>query len=238
MLSGELEVGHRRARWWFTDRRGGRSIAPYDSLNVAAHVGDETDRVRTNREILADAVADGVLSWMGPTHGTAIATIETPVSITPNVDALLTTRAGTPLVTLAADCVPLLLAAGDAVVAAHIGWRGFVDGMTMTIVRALADLGIVPRDAQVLLGPAICGSCYGVPEERAAAVANVSAQALTTARNGGPGVDIRAGLVDQWQSLGASVQRIGGCTFEDPTYFSHRRDGVTGRQAGVIAWQR
>jgi copper oxidase (laccase) domain-containing protein len=32
-----------------------------------------------------------------------------------------------------------------------------------------------------------------------------------------------------------SIHRVGGCTRENPHLFSHRRDGVTGRFAGVIS---
>lgn len=236
MLSGQLTTGSRSARWWFTDRRGGNSVEPYESRNLAAHVGDDVATVRANRDGLESELAAGVLSWMGPVHGTSIEVLDAPVALVPNVDALATTAARTPLVTLGADCVPLLLFADDVAIAAHVGWRGFVDGMTATLLRTLTERGIDPHTAQVLLGPSICGACYGIPEERADAVRAVSTAAITTARNGGPGADIRVGLTEQWRSVGASVTAIGPCTFEDEHFFSHRRDGVTGRQAGVIAW--
>lgn len=236
MLSGRLETSSRTARWCFTDRRGGVSVAPYESRNVAAHVGDDPAAVRTNREALESELAFGPLSWMGPVHGVSVEYLDAPAALVPNVDGLITTRSRTPLVTLGADCVPLLFIAGDVVGAAHVGWRGFVDGMTAALVKALWDLGVDPSTAQVLLGPAICGSCYGIPEERADAIHAVSAAAVVHAANGGPGADIRIGLTEQWTAIGAQVTSVGPCTAEDRHSFSHRRDGVTGRQAGVIAW--
>lgn len=236
MLSGQLVAGGRTARWWFTDRTDGVSVAPYDAANLAAHVGDDLDAVRRNREHLTDVVAHGPLSWMGPVHGVDLEELTEPVALTPNVDALATTRAHLPLVTLGADCVPLLMIAGDLAIAAHIGWRGFVDGMTDTICHTVERHGISVADAHVLLGPAICGACYGVPEERAAAIGARVPTALVAARAGGVGADIRQGLVAELSARGADVQCIGPCTFEDPMYFSHRRDGVTGRQGGVIVW--
>lgn len=236
MLHGTLDVAGRRAGWWFTDRRDGVSRPPYDARNLAAHVGDDPNAVRANREALAHELAVGAVTWMGPVHGIDIAVIDAPHAIVPNVDALATSAAGVPLATLGADCVPLLLAAGDLVVAAHVGWRGLVEGMTAQLVDLLTGRGIDPASAQVLLGPAVCGECYGIPVERAELIGEACPQALVVARNGDPGADIRTGLAAEWQAVGAQVQPIGGCTFEDPQLFSHRRDGVTGRQAGVIAW--
>lgn len=236
MLSGELVAPARTARWWFTDRSGGVSAPPYDSRNLAAHVGDDVAAVRANRDRLESDLGLGTLTWMGPVHGVDVELIDDAVALVPNVDALATTAASRPLVTLGADCVPLLMVAGDFAIAAHVGWRGFVDGMTATLLRLLAAHGVPPDRAQLVLGPAICGRCYGVPEERADAIRAVSARAIGIAANGGPGADIRVGLTEQWQAVGANVVSVGPCTAEDHTYFSHRRDGVTGRQAGVIAW--
>lgn len=236
MLHGTLDVSGRTAAWWFTDRAGGVSPAPYASRNLAAHVGDEPAFVRANRDALEAELAVGPLSWMGPVHGIDLVVLDAPRSISPNVDALATRAARVPLVTLGADCVPLLVVAGDMVIAAHVGWRGLVDGMSAQLLDVLYDHSIDAASAQVLLGPAICGACYGVPVERAELIDVACPAALTVARNGGPGADIRAGLATEWQAVGARVELVGGCTAEDASLFSHRRDGVTGRQAGVIAW--
>ena len=236
MLTGSITVGTRVARWWFTDRTDGQSVGAYAAGNLAGHVGDDPAIVRANRRALDLVVGSAPISWMGPVHGVDIAEIDRSTSLTPNVDALATSAADVPLATLGADCVPVLLAAGDVVIAAHVGWQGFADGMTGSMVALLATHHIDPADAHVVLGPAICGACYGIPQDRADRIAAACTEAVTAARNGGPGADIRLGLATQWKQLGATVEIVGGCTFEDSQYFSHRRDGVTGRQAGVIVW--
>lgn len=226
----------RTARWWFTNREGGASRPPYHERNLAAHVGDDVAAVRANRDRLQVEVGMGPLSWMGPVHGVDVECIDVAVALVPNVDALATTQASLPLVTLGADCVPLLIAAGDVVIAAHVGWRGFVAGMTDALLGVLTSHAAEPEQAQVVLGPSICGRCYGIPDDRANAIAAISTRAMFPAQAGGAGADIRLGLVEQWESVGANVRTVGPCTFEDPHFFSHRRDGITGRQAGVIAW--
>lgn len=236
MLSGEIRTAGRVARWWFTDRDGGVSQPPFAHRNLAAHVGDDPTAVRANRDALATELQLGALSWMAPVHGVALELVDAPVALVPNVDALATAASTRPLATMGADCVPLLMVAGEYVIAAHIGWRGFVDGMTSTILRFLDEHRIDPASSQVVLGPSICGRCYGIPAERADAIRDVSARAILPADDGGTGADLRLGLAEQWGAVGADVLRVGPCTFEDRTYFSHRRDGITGRQAGVIAW--
>ena len=236
MLHGTLEVAGRTAAWWFTERGGGESASPYLSRNLAAHVGDDPAKVRANRDGLERTLGVGALSWMGPVHGIELAELETPCTITPNVDALATSASRVPLTTLGADCVPMLVAAGDHVIAAHVGWRGLADGMTSSVLRHLAKRGIDPAGARVLLGPAICGTCYTVAADRAEVIEAASPEALHRLADGGWGADIRRGLTAQWSRVGAAVQSVGGCTAEDARYFSHRRDGITGRQAGVIAW--
>lgn len=236
MLTGELVASDRTARWWFTNRAGGASSPPFNSRNLAAHVGDDPATVRNNRAQLESELEFGTLTWMAPVHGVDLEIVTEAIPLVPNVDALATTITRRPLVALGADCVPVLMVAGAFAVAAHVGWRGFVDGMTTSILRLLAAHHVDPSSAQILLGPAICGACYGIPEERADAIRAVSAAAVCRARSGGPGADIRVGLTEQWEAVGARVASVGPCTFEAPEYFSHRRDGVTGRQAGVIAW--
>ena len=111
----------------------------------------------------------------------------------------------------------------------------------LALEKAQAGLQQLQQDAgAVVLGAdtavVLDGRILGKPQDRADAIHDVSAAAIRVARNGGPGADIRDGLTAQWTERGAIVQRIGPCTYEDRHYFSHRRDGVTGRQAGVIAW--
>jgi len=99
MWHGTIPVGARTAAWWFTDRSNGVSRAPYAARNLAAHVGDDPNDVRANREALAVELGQGPLSWMGPVHGIDIVEIDAPHAIVPNVDALATTAPGVPLAT-------------------------------------------------------------------------------------------------------------------------------------------
>jgi copper oxidase (laccase) domain-containing protein len=99
----------------------------------------------------------------------------------------------------------------------------------------MASLGARARHVTALLGPAVCGACYEVPAAMQRDVARVAPAAAVATRTGTPGLDLRAGLAETLQKAGVSeVVHDPRCTVEDPNLFSHRRDGVTGRQAGLV----
>ena len=63
-----------------TDRRGGRSASPYDSFNLGDHVGDDPADVAANRARVARelGVAEDRLVWMNQVHGTGVAVVDGP----------------------------------------------------------------------------------------------------------------------------------------------------------------
>jgi len=229
-----------RPRRVVTDRRGGRSSAPYDSFNLGDHVGDDPVAVAANRERLARelAVEPGRLVWMQQVHGTGVAVVdrpqEAPVAAT---DALVTAERGLVLCVLVADCVPVLLADAEAgvVAAVHAGREGVRQGVVPAALAAMRDLGARPATTTALLGPAVCGADYEVPAAMQAEVARAAPAAAVRTRAGTPGLDLRAGLAELLRGAGVGqVVHDPRCTVEDRRLFSHRRDGVTGRQAGVV----
>lgn len=232
-----IEVRNRQgsvvARLCFTDRSGGYSEGGYDSLNLATHVGDAPIAVAANRAAAAALIglAAGDVTWPGLTHSTDVGVVAARQTLFPDVDILVTRRRGQGLATMAADCVPLLAVEPEAGVAlsAHIGWQGAAAGIDRAIAGALTAAGAKTECTQAFLGPAICGECYRVPPERQAAVAGALPASATSA-----GVDLRAGLAAALTSMGMRVEVVGGCTFEQASLFSHRRDGVTGRQGGLV----
>lgn len=230
------------ARYALTDRYGGRSTPPYDTLDLADHVGDEPAHVAANRGLLATALglAPDRLVGMRQVHGAEVARVErAPGAGTAPVraDALVTTAPGVALVVLVADCVPVLLGTrdGEAVAVAHAGRRGLLAGVVPATVAAMRDLGASPDQLVAVVGPAVCGRCYEVPAELAREVAAVVAGVSSTTPHGAPALDLRAGVVAQLLEAGVgAVATDPACTAECADLYSFRRDGVTGRFAGVV----
>lgn len=221
-----------------TSRAGGVSRGPWAGLDLAEHVGDDPDDVAENRRRLAAVIGVPVerLVVARQVHGAGVETVHGPWPAgPPEADALVTGEPGTVLAVLVADCVPVMMVAPDEglVAVAHAGRRGLVAAVVPATLERMRSLGA----GRVLatIGPSVCGACYEVPAELRDEVAADHPVTATTTRWGTPGLDVAAGVHAQLLDAGAEVGRVPGCTFEDPDLYSYRRDGVTGRFAG-LAW--
>ena len=216
----------------FTNRHGGASLGVYSSLNLGGHVGDAQDDVLRNREVIAELY--GPVQFMNQVHGNRIAIIEGITQEPPTADALITGIPGITLVVMVADCIPLLLTSQEAVAAVHVGRRGLVNQIASKTIELMREMGA--QDISADVGPAICGRCYEVSADIHQEVIShfPSADARTT--SGSLALDLPKALYGVLQSLGVSINPSEGrCTVEDPELFSYRRDGVTGRQAGLVS---
>lgn len=221
----------------FTLRAGGVSAAPYDSLNLGAHVGDGAAAVSENRRrVRCRLQLPQEPVWLEQVHGSDVADVDAPARAAPRADATLARRAGRVCAVQVADCLPVLFATGAAVAAAHAGWRGLVAGV---LEATVARLGADPTQLIAWLGPAIGAQHFEVGTEvRDAFLAHdgAAADAFTANARGRWQCDL---LTLARQRLGrAGVQRVFGghwCTYADPArFFSHRRDGNCGRMAALI----
>jgi YfiH family protein len=226
------------ARQAFTDRLGGVSAPPFDSFNLATGVGDDPERVAANRALLAAWFPDRRLVWMDQVHG-ARATVVTAASgaAEPATDALVSADPGVVLAVCVADCVPLLLRDDRAgvVAAVHVGRAGLVAGVVAAALEVMQELAARPDHIRASLGPSIGPCCYEVPETMRAVVAAAVPGTGATTTWGTPSVDLRAGVCAQLAALGIAAAQVHPvCTATSPRHFSYRRDGRTGRFAGVV----
>lgn len=233
----EVDLG-RGVRAGFSNRAGGTSLGPHAALNLGYHVHDDWDRAHANRGLLG--------GWLGApitmttqVHGADVAEV---ARVRPNMrrraDALLTTARGVGIGVMVADCVPVLLADTDAgvVATAHAGRGGLVGGVVLNAVAAMVARGARRTAIRAALGPSICGRCYEVPEQMRDEVEAAVPGTAGTTDWGTPSLDIAAGVRSQLEAAGVgALTQVQACTYEDEGYFSYRRDGLTGRFAGVIA---
>ena len=229
-----------RVRRVTTTRAGGVSLPPFDTFNLGDHVGDDPDAVAANRRRLAAAIGLPVdrVVWMNQVHGEHVECVDAPrTDAFEATDALVTTTRGLALAVVTADCVPVLMADSRAGVlgAAHAGRVGAAAGVVLQTLEAMLEAGARPGDVSVLLGPAVSGANYEVPEEMAAEVEAQLPGSRTTTAAGTPGLDLRAGIARQLIDAGITALDIDPrCTVADPALFSHRRDAPTGRLASLI----
>jgi YfiH family protein len=233
----------------FTGRRGGVSAPPYDSLNMGAGSGDSEDAVAHNRRLVAAAcgLVPARMTWMRQVHGADVGRVLDPAAPAPagqaapeparTRDASFTSVPGLALGVLSADCPAVLLADAEAGIigAAHSGRTGTALGVVPALVRAMTGAGADPARMRAIIGPGICGACYEVPEEMRDEVAAAVPGSACVTRAGTPGLDLCAGLAGQLAVAGVrEVAADGRCTAEDRDLYSYRRDGRTGRFAGLV----
>jgi YfiH family protein len=227
----------------FLERTGGASAPPYDSLNVSLSVGDDQAAVMENRRRVCDGLEIPPYALVEQVHGAKIVRVgakragsgfepgSPPVG---RADGMATASGRLPMAIQTADCMPLVLAsAGEPLVAiVHAGWRGFAAGILAASAALFAD----PKDVRAVIGPTIGPDHYEVGEDVALAVsAGSSAGAVTETRDGKLFLDLPGTAKRVLRSAGVTkVEDTGLCTACEPErFFSHRRDGVTGRQVAI-----
>jgi len=234
-----------------TTRAGGVSSAPYDSLNLGDHVGDDPANVAANRVIFQQAIGAKPV-FLNQVHGTAVLQLDTTTPHASVADACLTDQPGLACTIMVADCLPVLFTTLDGcwVAAAHAGWRGLagphgVGVLEATSQRLLAQQTGVTSEIMAWLGPCIGPQAFEVGDEVRAAFVAHDAQAAQMFAPLHPGKWLAhlAGLARQ--RLGQlGIRRVFGndggpdwCTVtQGSRFFSHRRDRVSGRQA-VSIWR-
>ena len=215
----------------FTDRTGGLSTGAFLSRNLATHVGDDHAVVLANRARLESDLALPI-QYMDQVHGKAVATIERQIISPPIADALLTQSAGIGLAVMVADCIPLLLASTETVAAVHVGRKGLMNKVALEAIQEMRSHGA--SDMTAVVGPSICGRCYEVSQDVYDDVVKSFPLAASKTRQGRFALDLSRALIDQLQNFGIEIIDEGRCTVEDKNLYSYRRDGVTGRQLGVV----
>jgi YfiH family protein len=215
----------------FSDRTGGLSTGAFLSRNVATHVGDDHATVMANRAGLESDLALPI-QYMDQVHGKTVATIDKQIISPPTADALLTQVAGIGLAVMVADCIPLLLASAHVVAAVHVGRKGLMNKVALETIQEMRSYSAT--DITAIVGPSICGHCYEVSKDVYDDVTRSFPLAGSKTLEGGFALDLSRALIDQLQSLGMKVIDEGRCTVEDKNLYSYRRDGVTGRQVGVV----
>lgn len=237
-------------RAFTTLRHGpGISAAPFDRFNLGnarSAGGDDPAAVARNRtELARQAGLPSPPWWLRQVHGTDVLRVHSAMSADdpagePEADASVTGVPGAVLAVLTADCLPAVFVArdGSEVAVAHAGWRGLADGVLEATVAAMATPS---ADLQVWLGPAAGPQRYEIGREVFDAFVSRQADAQSAFLPTRPGhwrVDLYALARMRLAAAGVAAAAVHGgdlCTIGDPSrFFSHRRDGRTGRMATLV----
>jgi len=237
---------------FFSSRTGGLSPAPFDSLNLGFHVGDDPELVAGNRAILCSSLDIDPARVTSPRqrHTPVVSVLENnddigagstgEASVFDPCDGLITSIPDAPLLLHFADCVPVVLTAltedeKPLVGVVHAGRQGLVDGIVRNSVAALfKNHRAVPEATSVAIGPCIGSCCYEVDED----AASDFVKRFGPERAKGRFIDLGSAVADELAAAGvwrANIARLEICTSCNDHFYSYRRDGITGRH-GAIAW--
>ncbi|MFO6425359.1 peptidoglycan editing factor PgeF [Motilimonas sp. KMU-193] len=226
-----------------TTRKGGVSVGPFSSLNFGLHVSDRPEHVMANRALLSDGL--GLIRqplWLEQVHGVDVIKYDSSHRLDaakPSVaDGCWTDLPHYPCVVMTADCLPVLLTdqQGTFVAAVHAGWRGLCDGILQQAVQAAPA---EPEQILVWLGPAIGPQAFQVGAEVREQFIKQDPrfeQAFVADKAGKWLADLY--LLARLTLAKQGVEQVFGgehCTYhESESFYSYRRDGVTGRMASLI----
>jgi len=239
----------------FTDRHGGVSLPPFDTLNLGRSDLDDPTAVVENLRRVRDGIglaAGRPVVTVRQEHTAEVLVVDETViehwdDLSPigdaapgrprlaRADAMVTGLRGVALCIRVADCLPVLLAdaAAGVVAAVHAGRVGLAGQILPNAVRQMRTMGATAPVAWI--GPSVCGGCYEVPVALRDEVDRAVPGSAATTTWGTPSLDLAAGAERQLSELGCPVTRIGGCTRTSSDLYSHRRDGAdAGRLAGVV----
>jgi polyphenol oxidase len=234
----------------FTQRAGGVSVAPYDTMNVGFKWGDDPVAVFENRRRVLQASGASSLFFSKQVHGCDVAVVAEDSQLeafaTKEADATVTTRPRVAVAVIVADCVPVLLAdpVTGACAAVHAGWRGTVANVVGRAVEQLQiQAGARPRDILAALGPSIGPCCFEVGPDVVEGLGRClpeRSDLLKEGPRGRPHANLWQANVALLVGAGLSASKIdvlGECTHCQPErFFSFRRSGsLTGQMLGFVA---
>jgi purine-nucleoside/S-methyl-5'-thioadenosine phosphorylase / adenosine deaminase len=235
-LDWPLPAGVRAA---FTTRVGGVSSEPWETFNLATHVGDVHADVAANRARLKTLLAlPAEPGWLSQVHGTVVADLDAEPRGVITADAAIARQPGRVCVVMVADCLPVLFASrdGQRIAAAHAGWRGLASGVLEQTVKAL---GVPSGELTAWLGPAISQAHFEVGDEVRETFLKSDRAANSRFKMNARGrwqADLFGLARLRLASMGVTDVHGGGiCTYADrERFYSHRRDGKGGRMAALV----
>ncbi|MDD9972754.1 MAG: peptidoglycan editing factor PgeF [Candidatus Poribacteria bacterium] len=223
-------------------RHGGVSRAPYTSLNLAEHVGDDASAVAANRDMLFQQANLKNLHYCRQIHSASVIDVDNGTGTIsedpPEADALVSTRRGIALGIFTADCVPIFILdrATPAIGIAHAGWRGtFARIAVNTLAQMKASFGTLATNCQIHLGPSIQKCCYTVSTE----LLDQFAERFGSTVHDGKNLSLQDANLNQLVAAGlppTSISVSPLCTAcRTDLFYSHRAEnGQTGRMLSFI----
>ena len=235
--------------------RAGTCNGPYDTLNLAYHVGDEAARVTKNRKKIADELGYNAANLVAAqqVHGSNSHLVTKADvgrgafawdSAIPDCDALIVQDSQTPVFIQVADCAPILIvdSKNHVLAVVHAGWRGAVARIaSKTLAKMQSEFGTQAENVKVGIGPCLGTEAFEIGSEVVEAAQKIAPEAvIQRAEWQKPHLDLRLLIQRDLENIGvprAKIEIMPNCPkCENETFFSHRAQNGTAGRFGLIAW--
>lgn len=216
-------------------RSGGTSLPPYDSLNMGFSTDDNQECLKKNIDKALSVFKASRYQRGRLVHGNTV--LEASDAKEALSDGLMTSEKDLALIITHADCQAAILydPIHHALSAVHAGWRGQKANIYKEAVQAMQRrYGSKPQDLLVGVSPSL-----GPKHAEFKDWETLLPASFAKFRIGACHFDFWAVAEDQFLELGIlkhhlEIAKI--CTFEEKdSFFSHRRDKITGRNATFAA---
>lgn len=226
----------------------GVSKAPYASLNLAFHVGDNPAAVSQNQQIFSTETGIKALKYCHQIHSDTVINADTVAAASWNVenrnvpektgDALISAQQGAALGIFTADCVPIFILdiATPAIGISHAGWRGTLARIAAkTLTQMKNNFGTLTENCLIYLGPSIQKCCYTVSPDL---ISQFVEHFGDTVQNG-LNLSLQTAIFCQLVDSGVNSESILTSPFctachTDKFYSYRAEDGQTGRMLSFI----
>ncbi len=230
-----------------TVRTTGYSEGDFGHCNLANGVGDSSQNVQMNRQLLNEQLAlPESPRWMNQVHGNDVVEwSRANVGEIVSADGCWTSQTDVVCTIMTADCLPVFFyhTVEQSIAVCHAGWKGLLTGVIENTINSMTSS---PEYITAWLGPAIGPENFEVgpeiKEQFCAQTKDASSCFIPSQLNDDSKTHDRY-LADIYglaklRLKAAGVKNISGgefCTFDDnKQFYSYRRDGVTGRMANII----
>ena len=241
-----------------TNRNNGFSDLRFKSFNLSPNVNDSKEAVKKNRTLIKQKLESDIV-WMNQTHSTNVEFVSEHTELV-NADGLVSSNPNLACSVLTADCLPILACTSNAKIigAAHAGWKGLSSGILENFYNTilLKSLGFsgklhasLDSSIYIWIGPSICKNCYEVGlDVKSSFPQPISTRTNFFKKNNSHKWNCDLKLIAKYitkkffKNYGNIPIKIlidNRCTYANKhSFFSFRRDGVTGRMASLIKFNK
>lgn len=135
-----------------------------------------------------------------------------------------------PLLVRSADCIPVIIAEEESGLsgAIHVGWRSLFSGIIKSSLKeSIKTLNVELNKVKVFIGPCIGATNYEVKQDFLDNAAKLGYSVFSNKQNGKYFFDLKSALLAELEQIGIredNIDESGIDNFEDPRFYSYRRD--------------